>query len=102
MPWKLADHGPANPSPLQEQEFLILGPYLDLLDTDDVQSFVSLLDHVGISLDEGDDPLLRILQHYWLGGGRYDLRRAANDLATFPPVAAYLEQQAAYGGAPLN
>jgi hypothetical protein len=78
--------------PLDQQEFFILGPYIDLLEVEDTDSFAALADHAGIVLDD-DDPLRSILQHYWLGGGYYDLERAMEDLMSFPAVAEYLERR---------
>ena len=78
--------------PLDQQEYFILGPYIDLIEAEDTVSFVALADHAGIMLSE-DDPLRSILQHYWLGGGFYDLDQAAADLTTFPAVADYLARR---------
>jgi hypothetical protein len=78
--------------PLDQQEYFILGPYIDLLEAEDREAFASLADHAGISLDD-DDPLRSILQHYWLGGGFYDLEQAMEDLTSFPAVADYLESR---------
>lgn len=74
--------------PLDQQEFFILSPYIDLLEAEDGEAFLALADHAGIALDD-DDPLRSILQHYWLGGGFYDLDQAVEDLTTFPAVADY-------------
>ena len=75
--------------PLDQQEYFILGPYIDLLEAEDGDAFVALADHAGIALD-GEDPLRSILQHYWLGAGFYDLDQAVADLTSFPAVANYL------------
>lgn len=79
--------------PLDQQEYFILGPYIDLLEAEDRESFAALADHAGIALDDGD-PLRSILQHYWLGGGFYDLEQAMEDLTSFPAIADYLDSRA--------
>jgi hypothetical protein len=84
--WPSADEAPP---PLDQQEFFILSPYIDLLEAEDGESFLALAEHAGITLDD-NDPLRSILQHYWLGGGFYDLDQAVEDLTTFPAVADYL------------
>lgn len=89
------------PPPLDQQEYFILGPYIDLLELEDRESFAALADHAGIALDD-EDPLRSILQHYWLGGGYYDLDQAAEDLMSFPAVADYLASREERTGRKLN
>ncbi len=77
----------------QEQRSLILNMFFD---GDDPENFLALIEHTGIELAATGGKISRvpdvILGHYRLKKGVYDIERAANDLATFPPVAAYIAE----------
>ena len=86
------------PTP-KEQRNMILAMFFSEGD-DDGEGFLALIDHCGIDLAacHGDVKQIPnvIAAHYRLAQGRYDIDRAAHDLATFPPVAeriAELEAQ---------
>lgn len=76
-----------------EQRILILDMFLD---GDDPENFLALIEHTGIDLAAAGGDIRRvpdvILGHYRVKKGCYDIERAANDLATFPPVAAYIAE----------
>lgn len=60
-------------------------------DFDDAE-LTAFVEHCGIrSITSGDDIGARVLAHYW-SAGSYDIDRAARDLATWPPVAARIEE----------
>jgi hypothetical protein len=79
----------------KEQKNIILGIFADFAESDDAGDLLSYLDHVGFDL--------RVISHvkelpaafvakYRLKTGKYDLDRAANDLVTWPPIAARIEE----------
>ena len=74
-----------------DQRTLILDMFFD---GDDPENFLALIEHTGIDLAAAGGDIKRvpdvILGHYRVKKGCYDIERAANDLATFPPVAAYI------------
>jgi len=76
-----------------EQRILILDMFLD---GDDPENFLALIEHTGIDLAAAGGDIRRvpdvILGHYRVKKGCYDVERAANDLATFPPVTAYIAE----------
>ena len=76
-----------------EQRNLILDMFLD---GDDQQDLLALIEHTGIDLAAAGGDIRRvadvILGHYRIKKGCYDIDRAANDLVTFPPVAAYVAE----------
>lgn len=76
-----------------EQRTMILAMFFE---DDDVGRFLALSEHAGIDLAaaQGDAKQLvnLIAGHYRLKKGQYDIDRAANDLRTFPPIAASVEE----------
>ena len=76
---------------IAEQEAHILAVYADMLDHDDFDGFFDLARHAGIDMHRGD-PIQQILKHYWLGGGRYDVKRAIEDFASWPPIVNRIEE----------
>jgi len=76
-----------------EQRILILDMFLD---GDDPENFLALIEHTGIDLAAAGGDIRRvpdvILGHYRVKKGCYNVERAANDLATFPPVAPYIAE----------
>jgi len=79
----------------REQKNIILNFLADFAESDDDGDLLSYLDHVGFDL--------RVISHvkelpaafvakYRLKTGKYDLDRAANDLATWPPIAARIAE----------
>ena len=77
----------------RRQRILILDMFLD---GDDPENFLALIEHTGIDLAAAGGDIRRvpdvILGHYRKKKGCYDIDRAASDLATFPPVAAYIAE----------
>jgi hypothetical protein len=77
----------------EQQKNLILGYFFD---SDDAGNLLALIDHAKIDFDActGDAKQIPniIVAHYRIAKGRYDLDRAANDLLTFPPIAARIEE----------
>jgi hypothetical protein len=77
----------------EEQRHLILSMFFDGNDGD---NFLGLIDHAGIDLAATIGDLKRlpdvILGHYRIKKGCYDLDRAAQDLLTFPPIAARIKE----------
>jgi hypothetical protein len=82
-----------------EQKDLILSYFFD---GDDGDHFLALCDHAKIDLGacNGDAKQIPniIAAHYRIAQGRYDLDRAANDLLTFPPIAARIAELKAKKG----
>ena len=82
-----------------EQRNLILVMFLD---GDDPENFLALIEHTGIDLAAASGDISRlpdvILGHYRVKKGCYDIDHAANDLTTFPPVAAYIAELEARKG----
>ena len=82
-----------------EQRILILDMFLD---GDDPENFLALIEHTGIDLAAAGGDIRRVpdvmLGHYRVKKGCYDVERAANDLVTFPPVAAYIAELKARQG----
>jgi hypothetical protein len=83
-----------NLTPVEEKN-IILGILFDFAEGDEDGGLLSYLDHVGFDL--------RAISHlkelpsafvakYRLKTGKYDLDRAANDLATWPPIAARIAE----------
>lgn len=71
-------------STVHQQEALILRPYVDFLKNDDIRGLHNLAQHAGIHL--GRNLARAVLDHYWLGEGKYDVDRAAKDFASRPPL----------------
>lgn len=82
------------PTP-KEQRNMILAMFFSEGD-DDGTRFLALVDHCGIDLSacHGDVTQIPnvIAAHYRLAQGRYDIDRAADDLLTYPPVAARIKE----------
>ena len=76
---------------IAEQEADILAVYADMLDYDDFDGFFDLARHAGIDMRRGD-PIQQILKHYWLGSGKYEVRRAIEDFASWPPIVNRIEE----------
>ncbi|MFZ3585441.1 hypothetical protein ACOI1H_25500 [Loktanella sp. DJP18] len=79
----------------KEQKTIILSIFADFAESDDDGDLLSYLDHIGFDL--------RVISHvkelpaafvakYRLKTGKYDVDRAANDLATWPPIAARIAE----------
>lgn len=74
-----------------EQENSILAVYADMIENDDIDGMFDLMRHAGIVLRP--DPTTAILRHYWLGFDRgYDVKRAIEDFASWPPIFARCEE----------
>jgi hypothetical protein len=88
----------ASPKPAENtaemQRSMILSMFFD--EDNDADGFIALVDHCRIDLAacHGDVKQLPnvIAAHYRLQRGKYDIGRAASDLATFPPIAARIEE----------
>ncbi|MCB5200248.1 hypothetical protein SAMN05428995_101925 [Loktanella sp. DSM 29012] len=89
MPKQISDLTP------REQKDVILSFLIDFADHDEEGDLLSYLDHIGFDL--------RVIRHvkelpaafvakYRLKTGKYDVDRAANDLATWPPIAARIAE----------
>lgn len=81
-------------TPLEEKN-IIFSIFADFAESDDGSDLLSYLDHIGFDL--------RVISHlkelptafvakYRLKTGKYDVDRAANDLATWPPIAARIAE----------
>jgi hypothetical protein len=76
---------------IAEQENTILAVYVDMVENDDPDGMFDLMRHAGIALRP--DPTTAILRHYWLGMDRgYDVKRAIEDFASWPPTVARCEE----------
>jgi hypothetical protein len=76
---------------IEEQENSILAVYADMIENDDFDGMFDLMRHAGIALRP--DPTTAILRHYWLGMDRgYDVNRAIEDFASWPPIVARCEE----------
>jgi hypothetical protein len=74
-----------------EQENSILAVYADMIENDEFDGMFDLMRHAGIALRP--DPTTAILRHYWLGMDRgYDVKRAIEDFASWPPTVARCEE----------
>lgn len=77
----------------QEQRLTILSSFFD---DDDPDNFLALIKHcrIDLSVCDGDAKKIPsiIAAHYRLKRGQYDIERAANDLLTFPPIAAHIKE----------
>jgi hypothetical protein len=54
--------------------------------------------HCGIDIDAAEELDDAIVAHYRLPDGSFDIDRAADDLATWPPVAARIKELEAENG----
>jgi len=76
---------------IAEQENSILAVYVDIIENDDPDGMFDLMRHAGIALRP--DPTTAILRHYWLGTDcGYDMKRAIEDFASWPPTVAQCEE----------
>lgn len=85
---------PADLTP-REQKNIILNFLADFAEGDDDGDLLSFLDHVGFDLSvirNVRELPAAFVAKYRLKSGQYDLDRAANDLATWPPVAARIAE----------
>jgi hypothetical protein len=84
-------NGNRNRLSIAEQEDKILAVYADMIEHDDLDGMFDLMRHAGIALRP--DPITAILRHYWLGFDRgYDVKRAIDDFASWPPIVARCEE----------
>jgi hypothetical protein len=78
----------------QEQRNMVLAPFFD--EDVDAEDFLALVDHAGIDLKAAHGDVKQIpniiAAHYRIAKGRYDIDRVANDLLTFPPIAASIRE----------
>lgn len=77
---------------LSEQKNIILNILADFCS--DADTLVDYLNHVGFdlcSICEAREIPAAFLGHYRIKNGVYDLDRACNHLATWPPIAARIE-----------
>jgi len=79
---------------LQEQKDVIISILVNF--ADDGDRLIAYLDHIGFDLgaltsphDLGD----AVLGHYRIKAGRYDVDRACNDFASWPPIAAEISRR---------
>jgi hypothetical protein len=77
-----------------EQRNLILDVFFDC--DADADFCLALIDHASIDLAATAGDVKRIpdviVAHYRVAKGRYDLDRAAQDLLSFPPIAARIKE----------
>ena len=80
-----------------DQNNMILNMFFD--EDNDADGFLALIKHCRIDLAacDGDTKQIPnvIAAHYRLAKGRYDIDRAANDLLTFPTIAAAIKERQA-------
>ena len=89
MPKQISDLPPG------QQKGIILSIFADFAESDDDGDLLSFLDHVGFDLRVINDVRelpAAFVATYRLKPGKYDLNRAANDLATWPPIAARIAE----------
>lgn len=88
LPDRRESRGPSD-DPYDPRD-IILGIFCDFAEKD-VDTLFRYFDHVGfdarVVTDAGDLPAAW-LGHYRLKRGHYDVDRACNDLATWPPIAS--------------
>ena len=85
---------------VQEQKNLVLAVFFDLLENDQLDEFKEFCQHAGLDFSAlpncskclADQLPNWILGHYRISKGRYDVDRVANDLATYPPIVARVEE----------
>ena len=69
--------------------------FFDFAKSDDDGDLLSLLDHIGFdfrAISNVRELPAAIVAKYRLKTGKYDLDRAANDLATWPPIVARIAE----------
>jgi hypothetical protein len=78
-----------------EQRNMILSMFFD--EDNDADGFIDLVKHCHIDLAACDGSAKEIMNviaaHYRLAKGSYDIDCAANDLRTFPPIAAAIKER---------
>jgi hypothetical protein len=81
---------------LAGQRRMILWPFVDALENGGIDELFAYLRHVGVCLAYVDtktpDLQAAILLHYQVGAKRYDIERAARDVATYPRIARRIEE----------
>ena len=83
------------PRPTDEQKNIIVGILLDFLQDEDAENLGSYLRHVGFDVRAVPDTAAlpaAWAAHYRVKQGIYDVERAINDLATWPPIAARIAE----------
>jgi hypothetical protein len=78
---------------LREQKGIIISILTNF--ADDAYRLISYLDHIGFdhcALTSPRDLEAAVLGHYRVKVGRYDVDRACNDLATWPPIATRIAE----------
>jgi hypothetical protein len=88
-------------SPAEWQKDIIIGILVSFFEDEDRTSLGEYIQHVGFDMNSFSDPADLIsawLGHYRLKQGVYDVDRATNDLATFPPIAARIAELKAEKG----
>lgn len=86
---------------MADDENLIVGILNSFLEADDWSDFRAYIHHVRFDLcsfHDAKDLIPAWLGHYRLKQGVYDVDRATNDLATFPPIAARIAELKAEKG----
>jgi len=79
---------------LQEQKDIIISILADF--ADEADRLIAYLDHIGFdlcALASPHDLGAAVLGHYRIKAGRYDVDRACNDLASWPPIAAEIAKR---------
>lgn len=74
-----------------EQAQMIVTLLVDLCEPDAIDQLGAYFEHVRFDLSalrRPQDLIAAWLGHYRIRQGKYDVERAFNDLATFPPIAA--------------
>jgi hypothetical protein len=93
QPWEAPVKRPAaKPESEAEQKRLILWPWIDFLEQGGLPAVAEYAAHVGVDLDGTASFEKAVLAHYKIGARRYDIKRAAADLARWPPVANHIDE----------
>ena len=80
---------------MNEQKAIILGIIASFFEQDDNTVILEFVGHVGFDLRAVNDTACFAdawLGHYRVRQGQYDVNRAINDLATWPPIAARIAE----------
>lgn len=80
---------PAKSLSTEQQKTLILNMTMD--DEQEPDQFFEYLEHIGFdmaAIRDAKELPAAVLGHYRISKGKYDISRAANDLATFGPIAS--------------
>lgn len=70
----------------------VIVSWFGTFEEDGDEELARFLVHCGVDVDAAPELDNAIAAHYRLPNGAYDVDRAANDLATYPPVAARIEE----------